>query len=124
MSQSIYDAKWNGMLLGIQREADDVVTLRVIYEQQQKEREEAARKEREERHEQWLREQAERGDGFGTFNFDSYSSSSDHSFAESPKVEPVIPPARELGRLLMRLIVPQKQGQPSDENDTFEKNEE
>ena len=112
ISQTMNDEKWNGMILGIQREADDIVTLRVIREQKEeqlrKEREEELKEQERLRREQWLREQAERGEGFGDSGFDPGFDSS-FSFGESPKVQPMESPAKSLGSSLIRRLIPQKQ---------------
>ena len=110
MSDTINTDKWNGMLLGIQLEADDVVTLQVIREQEEEARREREKAEREEqerlRLEQWQKEQKERE----SVESPAFSNEfSDVPFAKPPQIEPQEPTAKNLGRSLIRLFVPQKQ---------------
>ncbi|MCL2116926.1 MAG: DUF1559 domain-containing protein [Planctomycetaceae bacterium] len=111
ISKTMNGDKFSGMILGIQREADDTVTLRVIYEQKEeqrrKEREEELKEQERLKREQWRKEQAEKGEGFGDFEFPPGFENG--SWGEPPKGEPVEPSTKSLGRSLMRRIIPQKQ---------------
>ena len=152
-SNTTDNEKWNGMLLGIQLESDDTVTLREMREQEQerkrqerleceaqeeRERMEAANKRFQEQQErkhlqleqQRLKEQADRNndgvdnevDGFG----DIFGGSDGNPFSEQPQVKPEPlpqePPAKNAGRSLMRMLIPQKPKQESadDEFDNFD----
>ena len=97
--------KWNGMLLGVQLEADDTVTLQEIRKQEEEARREREKTEREEqerlRLEQRQKEQKER-------EVRETPAFSNDLFVEPPQVEPKEPAAKNFGRSLMQRLIPQK----------------
>ena len=125
MSDTMNTDKWNGMLLGVQLEADDVVTLQVIREQEEEARREREKAEREEQErlqlEQWQKEKREREDMESPAFSNEFS---DVPFAEPQPMEPKEPAAKNLGRSLIRLFVPQKPKTEVEKKDVEEESNE